>query len=377
VTSSSYLWLLMALMCVVSVEILVPLMRSGIPGVREAIWANVSTILGAVVMTLQGFVAPFVGVMVPNALIATGGACLVASTRMLAGRRPRWILLIPAVALLMAITLYYTTVEPTMSKRIIAALLYLMGVVLSAAWVVASWAWKTPPLRYSHIFMLALALALACVHVACIYSYASGAIRETSAWNLDFLVISVFSGPGLLIALAIMFYDRRLLEYEREVNIDFLTGVLLRKAWWEQAEHLGRYAHDLKGSLVLMLADLDHFKLINDTYGHAAGDEVLRHFAQSVRAMLRKSDILGRLGGEEFVLALPGACLDEAQALSDRIRDALAQTPCRVEHQTIPYTFSAGLAAWLPGETLHAALGRADRALYRAKLAGRNRIEVA
>jgi len=375
-TPSAYLWLLMALMCVVSVEILVPLVRSGIPGVREAIWANVSTILGAAAMTLQGLVVPFVGVLVPNALIAAGGACLVASARMLAGHRPRWAVLIPAAILLMAVTLYYTTFEPAPSRRIIAASLYLMGVVLSAAWAVASWTWKNPPLRYSHVFMIALALALACVHAACIYVYASGDVHETSTWNLDFLVISIFSGPGLLIALAVMFYDRRLLEYEREVNTDFLTGVLLRKAWWERVERLGRHAHEMRVPLVLMLADLDHFKRINDTRGHAVGDAVLCHFAQGMQIMLRKSDVLGRLGGEEFALALPGARLDEAQILINRIRGALAEMPCCVEDQDISYTFSAGLAAWQPGETLHTALERADRALYRAKLAGRDRIEV-
>jgi diguanylate cyclase (GGDEF)-like protein len=130
--------------------------------------------------------------------------------------------------------------------------------------------------------------------------------------------------------------------------------------------------------LGLLLMDLDHFKRVNDTWGHAAGDMVLREFADRVRAAIRRSDVLVRRGGEEFVLIMPGAGEAETLAVARRLRETIAATPfalpnAELQHQTV----SIGAALWHPGEDPSGLEQRADAAMYEAKRGGRNRIALA
>lgn len=130
-------------------------------------------------------------------------------------------------------------------------------------------------------------------------------------------------------------------------------------------------------SSVLML-DLDLFKLVNDTHGHAAGDALLRHFAQILRNTLRKVDTAGRLGGEEFAIVLPGADSAAARIYAERLRHVVATTPLIQGGMTIPIAVSIGIAAMDACDSnAEAALFRAEKALYRAKGNGRNRVELA
>lgn len=156
-------------------------------------------------------------------------------------------------------------------------------------------------------------------------------------------------------------------------STDVLTGLLNRQGYFEQAARLlGRQA---QASSVLML-DLDFFKQVNDRYGHAAGDAVLRHFARTLRRQLRPGDCIGRIGGEEFTAVLMGASAREAHDIADRLRQAWAAEPVRVGEHRLPCTVSIGVCA-AQGGSLEARLQRADAALYRAKAEGRNRVAVA
>ncbi len=123
----------------------------------------------------------------------------------------------------------------------------------------------------------------------------------------------------------------------------------------------------------LVLIDIDHFKRVNDQHGHAAGDAVLRHFAATLQATLRSTDFAGRWGGEEFLVVTPQAGADTAATLVERLRDALAATSFDAAVPGLRITFSAGVAECAPGEDLHLAIERADRALYQAKRSGRDR----
>ena len=132
-------------------------------------------------------------------------------------------------------------------------------------------------------------------------------------------------------------------------------------------------------SFVLALADLDLFKTVNDTYGHHAGDRVLRHFSLTCGKNLRESDIVGRIGGEEFAIMLPNASLAEAQVIIERLRMAVAEADIDVgQSSPIGVTVSFGLADWFPEDSdVNSLLRRADAALYEAKKNGRNRVCVA
>jgi diguanylate cyclase (GGDEF)-like protein len=127
--------------------------------------------------------------------------------------------------------------------------------------------------------------------------------------------------------------------------------------------------------LSVFVLDLDHFKSINDTYGHVAGDEALRMVAGCCQLLLRGYDLLGRVGGEEFIVLLPGASAEVARGVADRVRQRLERTPIQAPDGAFHLTASIGVAS-LGGEddTLDSLIHRADQALYRAKHAGRNQV---
>jgi diguanylate cyclase (GGDEF)-like protein len=156
---------------------------------------------------------------------------------------------------------------------------------------------------------------------------------------------------------------------------DCLTGLANRRAFFEQAESARLLAARLRKPIALMMLDIDHFKQLNDRFGHASGDEALVLFADVSRRALRDHDIMGRLGGEEFALALPGTDLDGALQAAERLRIAVNQAPLITSGSGYMMTVSIGVVLIEPGEALTAALARADNALYAAKSGGRNRVE--
>ena len=179
----------------------------------------------------------------------------------------------------------------------------------------------------------------------------------------------------------------RALEHIRELAThDELTGLLNRRHMLELMRLEQRRAARSGLPLVLALLDVDHFKAVNDTHGHAAGDRVLQAFAQAVRQCLRDGDVVSRWGGEEFVFMLCNTPPDAAHALLERLRQAVAQLriPRPAERPDAPacrdaaaeplrVTVSIGFALYAPGERIEATLERADRALYAAKAGGRDR----
>ncbi len=159
---------------------------------------------------------------------------------------------------------------------------------------------------------------------------------------------------------------------------DSLTGLLNHGAILEElAKEFNRCRRDKKPVSVL-LADLDHFKKINDQYGHQAGDEVLGVTAERIRSTFRSYDSIGRYGGEEFLIVLPGCCIEDAYRLSDRLRSSVAEVAAESATGSILFTISIGIACATnfaqtsPTKLVQAA----DEALYKAKEKGRNRIEV-
>jgi len=163
--------------------------------------------------------------------------------------------------------------------------------------------------------------------------------------------------------------DRKMLHL---ATVDSLTGLLNRYAFFDQAEAL-RLRPAGAARMSLLMLDLDHFKRINDRFGHATGDEALRLFAHSVQGVLAGRGIMGRLGGEEFALAL--ACpLEEALDVAEQLRVAVTAELLPTSAEPYVVTVSIGVAVLHAGETLTAGLARADQALYDAKGAGRNRV---
>lgn len=160
-------------------------------------------------------------------------------------------------------------------------------------------------------------------------------------------------------------------------TIDGLTGFYTRRHILELAAIEEKRQRHLDEPVSLALLDLDHFKQINDNYGHAAGDEVLRCFAANCRKVCRETDLIGRFGGEEFLILFPQTELDIAQSVVENLRHYIAEHPVTFDGQVIAVSASIGVTALQSSDpSLEHALSRADRALYCAKHQGRNRIEI-
>lgn len=157
---------------------------------------------------------------------------------------------------------------------------------------------------------------------------------------------------------------------------DSLTGLLNRRAFYERADIESKRAQRQKSLVSVVTFDLDHFKQVNDRYGHEIGDEALRQSAAACRKQLRDIDIVARFGGEEFVILLPETDLTGAQQVAERLRKALADITIHTAQGTLQFTASFGVSLMLAGTDLTAALQAVDKALYVAKQGGRNRVEV-
>ncbi|NJB67849.1 diguanylate cyclase (GGDEF)-like protein/PAS domain S-box-containing protein [Desulfobaculum xiamenense] len=207
--------------------------------------------------------------------------------------------------------------------------------------------------------------------------------RHTLKGNIRHVSIHLSVAPGYedswgkVIVSMVDITDRKRLETElkRMATTDPLTGANNRRCFLERAgQELHRSQRYGTPPAFLML-DIDHFKTINDTYGHAAGDEVLKALVRVCKHVLRESDLFGRLGGEEFAALVIESDRDNAMRAAERLREELERTAVSYEHHDITFTVSIGMATILPEETdIDCIMARADKALYAAKHAGRNRV---
>jgi diguanylate cyclase len=171
-------------------------------------------------------------------------------------------------------------------------------------------------------------------------------------------------------------YREHLEEQRQKALIDPLTGLPNRAAWSERLEHeIGQWQQH-GNTLLLAMLDLDHFKRINDNYGHLAGDKVLKIIASVLRKRLRGTDFIARFGGEEFVLLMPATIPMVGAKLLETLRASIEACPFHFKGERVTITISMGLTAFRAGEHSDLVLKRADQALYRAKNTGRNRVEL-
>lgn len=167
--------------------------------------------------------------------------------------------------------------------------------------------------------------------------------------------------------------EASLMKLSRE---DPLTGLHNRRTILDLLEEEVQRAQRYKHPLSFLMMDIDHFKKINDRWGHPTGDEVLKSFAAECRSLMRENDRMGRFGGEEFVMVLPETGKPEAMQVAERIRKIIAKMAIKSKHGTapIPVTVSIGVTSANDGDDIEAIIARADEAMYEAKDAGRNRV---
>lgn len=175
--------------------------------------------------------------------------------------------------------------------------------------------------------------------------------------------------------------ETQLSNMNRSLNlatrIDPMTGLANRRAIMEVIEQEFSRASRHQRATSIIMADLDHFKKINDTYGFNTGDDVLVEVSRVLRGCLRNEDVCGRWGGEEFLFLLPETPLDGALAVANKIRESVAMTEFKANKYGIQLTVSLGICEHHSGQDIFEAISKADQALFQAKLGGRNRANVA
>ncbi|WP_455209316.1 GGDEF domain-containing protein [Kaarinaea lacus] len=164
---------------------------------------------------------------------------------------------------------------------------------------------------------------------------------------------------------------------EKHAVTDSLTGMINHEHVFNELQQAINKAHADESPLCIIMADIDHFKSVNDTYGHLAGDGVLKEVAKRIKNSLRGFDIVGRYGGEEFLLILNRADLQTARMVAERIRSRIAATPIDLSENLLDVTISMGVAMVQVDEAVNSLVERADRALYNAKENGRNQVALA
>ncbi|RMD46004.1 MAG: GGDEF domain-containing protein, partial [Aquificota bacterium] len=171
--------------------------------------------------------------------------------------------------------------------------------------------------------------------------------------------------------------QKELASARAEANFDFLTGLVNRKRFERAIEDAIKDFHKKNYPFSIIFVDVDNFKKVNDTYGHLAGDIVLKEIASIFKFYLRANTVVGRIGGEEFCILLPGVEIEDARNIAERLRKIIENREIKLEDGTVlKVTASFGITQVKIGDTLKTILERADKALYKAKKTGKNKVEV-
>ncbi|HTV93556.1 MAG TPA: GGDEF domain-containing protein [Verrucomicrobiae bacterium] len=339
--------------------------------------ANFALFAGWGLYALRGIIPGFESVVVGFAFFVTGYALEFAALSLFCARRVRPRLLIAlAVAAVAVHTGIHLANPADMLWGIVSSSLIIAGWFTACALTLAMW--TSPQERISHLMTAGFFAALAIANAArAVYVLLRGDPTITLISNglMQSIVLAVdYVGLfGTSLGFILMTKERADNELIRTASLDSLTGLFNRRSFMELAQReLHRAERQHLQTSVLML-DLDHFKDVNDTYGHSTGDFVLASFADVLRSGLRPFDIVGRYGGEEFCVLLPGTGIGEATTIAERIRNIAGQSRVEARTVTIPYTVSIGVVQAPPRVIrLEDLVDRADKALYQAKASGRN-----
>ena len=355
------------------------LRRSGTPGLQCWFTANACVTCGIILLELRGLIPDFMSIVVANTTLAAAGMFFYAGCARFMGRPVYPWRLLAGVAIVAFSMIGWRYIDDNLRMRFIAwsaviALIYFfLGVLLLRHRP------ATGHRRY-YLFGAVLSWSFALIQLircAIFWNMTQATLPAmlTHPFNIALLAVSAIAMPSLTMFVVMLIHDAMLAKLEDAINHDHLTGVLSRKCF-ERVANESLEQVKPQHPISLLLIDLDHFKRINDTWGHAAGDEVLRGFAALARQQIRPGDVLGRLGGEEFGLLLPDTALPDAMAVAERLRDQAEQHQVSGAFGMCRYSISIGVGWTTEAISLDHFSAQADRALYDAKNSGRNRVLV-
>src|SRR4249920_1229075 len=350
---------------------------------RAVCWwgfAHVTRLASIGLFGLYGSVPDLISIDVANALLFTAFAMTWTGARVFDGRPVEPVYLITGVVLWLLVCRLPLVTENNEIRSLIVA-----GIITSYVWLTAFefWRGRSEALvsRWPAIVMFfahGVLFLLRTPMIALLPAASSSDGVYGSVWmtvlSFEALLLTI-SSAFLLLAMA---KERTELRHRKAAMVDPLTGVANRRSFLQDASMLAKLHIANPRPTAFLVIDLDHFKSINDRFGHAVGDRVLEIFTEAARKSMRGSDLVGRLGGEEFAAVLADTSREKAVVVAERIRETFAQMAQEVDGHPVRGTVSIGLVHCLERSLdVTELLAQADHALYYAKERGRNRVEVA
>ncbi len=333
-----------------------------------------------VLFGMYGSAPDLITIDLANALLFTSFAVNWTGARVFDGRPAEPVYLVTGAVLWLLICRLPVLADDAIDIRSMIA----TGIITTYIWLTAYefWRGRSEALvsRWPAIFMLFVHGSLFLLRTPLIAMLPWSVTNRVygSVW------LTVLSFEALLFTISIAFIllamakERTELRHRTAAMVDPLTGIANRRSFMQDAAQLAKRHTANPRPTAVLLVDLDHFKSINDRFGHALGDRALEVFAFTARQSVRSTDLLGRLGGEEFAAVLADTSRDKAMMVAERIRASFAQAALEVDNRPVGATVSIGLVHCQdPVLDVHELLAQADQALYCAKENGRNRVEVA
>ncbi len=345
-----------------------------IQGLKEWYWSVLLFTLALPLYLVRGHITDFISIVVANTLVLVCFMMMNMGTRKFSGDSPRYKL--PAILIFIGVYvawfLWFTYMIPSINMRTAALSLFTLVVTMDQLMLAGKRLEHSPGRSMLMAALLGLIITRIIRLMSMLLGYEQPAnILDTTPSQLIFL-----AAPAVMIPLATVSYimlasEKLNRELEFMTQHDDLTGCLNKKAVMCELEREAVRANRYQHALSIMVIDIDDFKNINDVHGHLAGDKVLIDFTQKTKEAIRRIDLLGRFGGDEFVVVMPQISAQQALLLADRLHEAAALS------SPVSWTVSIGVSEWRGvGDTLDDLFARADQSLYASKLLGKNRSQV-
>lgn len=355
--------------------------NKGIPGLRLWTLSFLSASVFCAILLVRDHTPEVLSVVLTQASISVAAYLCLLASRAYMGRHPLphgYVVMV--IAAVTALAVYFTVVQPHLGIRFALAGSVSGVCFLLTAHTLARGGFRNVPARY--LFALVAGLHGLFLFLRPLLFRLATPEGGGGAGTGMVALLSQFVVLEATLALVMMAFGTLMLtneyitsELRHLAEMDPLTNVFNRRAFLTLLDKAISSTRRTPSGLSVLAMDLDHFKKVNDTWGHKTGDDVLRHFVRLATGCLRKEDVMGRLGGEEFAIFLPNAGSEGTRAVAERLRAMVASQPVLTERGPIGLTVSIGATQYLPGDSSDALLQRADEAMYLAKEHGRNRVE--